>query len=421
MIDPRALEESLNQLDSVLRVEELYLLQRVAQKINSILDLGVLLDQIVTDVAETFGYTRLAILLKDEDTDELVIAAGWTGELCLKGTRYKIGKEDGMSGHAAATGQTVYAADVKRVPYYIEGESDTRSELDIPLKVRGDLIGIFNIQQTCVSGFTPERIRLLEALAGHVSSAIANARLYQHERDERDRMSKELDEARAIQSALFPGSCPSIEGFDITGMCIPCREVGGDWYDYIPLKDGRLGIVLGDVSGKGMGAAFLMSSARSVLRMQTLRGLSPGKILAEVNNILISDFPSSRFVTLIYAIADPATRTVTFANAGHVYPLFVNTNGAGFLQTESGLPLGIMPSEYSECTIDLPRGSRLFLYTDGITEAANMAGDEYGDERILKHVQDPTSSVSTLYSDVARFSAGAPVADDVTVVMVAAK
>jgi len=161
MIDPRALEESLNQLDSVLRVEELYLLQRVAQKINSILDLGVLLDQIVTDVAETFGYTRLAILLKDEDTDELVIAAGWTGELCLKGTRYKIGKEDGMSGHAAATGQTVYAADVKRVPYYIEGESDTRSELDIPLKVRGDLIGIFNIQQTCVSGFTPERIRLL--------------------------------------------------------------------------------------------------------------------------------------------------------------------------------------------------------------------------------------------------------------------
>jgi sigma-B regulation protein RsbU (phosphoserine phosphatase) len=234
-------------------------------------------------------------------------------------------------------------------------------------------------------------------------------------------MSKELDEARAIQSALFPGSCPSIEGFDITGMCIPCREVGGDWYDYIPLKDGRLGIVLGDVSGKGMGAAFLMSSARSVLRMQTLRGLSPGKILAEVNNILISDFPSSRFVTLIYAIADPATRTVTFANAGHVYPLFVNTNGAGFLQTESGLPLGIMPSEYSECTIDLPRGSRLFLYTDGITEAANMAGDEYGDERILKHVQDPTSSVSTLYSDVARFSAGAPVADDVTVVMVAAK
>lgn len=421
MIDPRALEESLNQLDSLLRVEELYLLQRVAQKINSILDLDVLLDQIVSDVAETFGYTRLAILLNDEDSGELVIAAGWTGELCLKGTRYKIGREDGISGHAAATGETVYAADVHKVPYYIAGEPDTRSELDIPLKIRGDLIGIFNIQQTCVNGFTPERIRLLEALAGHVSTAIANARLYQRERDERDRMSKELEEARAIQSALFPGSFPAIEGFEITGMCIPCREVGGDWYDYIPLNDGRLGIVLGDVSGKGMGAAFLMSSARSVLRMQALRGLSPGEVLSEVNQILISDFPSARFVTLIYAVADPKTRTVTFANAGHVYPLFVNKNGAGFLQTDSGLPLGIMPSEYSECTIDLPPESRLFLYTDGITEAANIAGDEYGDERILKHVQDLSSTVSTLYSDVAKFSAGTPVADDVTVVMVAAK
>jgi phosphoserine phosphatase RsbU/P len=141
-----------------------------------------------------------------------------------------------------------------------------------------------------------------------------------------------------------------------------------------------------------MGAAFLMSSARSILRMQAVRGLPPGEVLSEVNKILITDFPSARFVTLIYAVADPTRRTVTFANAGHVYPLFVNKNGAGFLQTDSGLPLGMMPSEYSECTIDLPPGSRLFLYTDGITEASNIAGDEYGDERILKHVQDASRS-----------------------------
>jgi len=418
MINPAYLSEAFNDLDHVLRIEELYLLQRVAQKINSILDLDALLAQIVEDVAGTFGYTRLAVLLKDENTDELVIAAGWTGELCLKGTRYKIGENDGMSGHAAATGETFYSADVKKVPFYIAGEEDTRSEIDIPLKIRGDLIGIFNIQQTCVNGFTPERIRLLEALAGHVATAIANARLYQRERDERDRMSKELDEARAIQSGLFPGDCPNVEGFEITGICVPCREVGGDWFDYIRLDGGRLGIVLGDVSGKGMGAAFLMSSARSVLRMQALRGLSPGQVLSEVNKILITDFPSARFVTLIYAVIDPAERKLTFANAGHVYPLIASSDEAKFLETESGLPLGIMESEYSECEIDMRAGNRLFLYTDGITEALNPSGDEYGDARILAHAGKPDASVSTLYSDVARFSAGAAVADDITVVMV---
>src|SRR5258708_136967 len=138
MINPAALSESFNDLDHVLRIEELYLLQRVAQKINSILDLDALLDQIVADVAETFGYTRLAVLLTDEASDELVIAAGWTGELCLKGTRFKIGEKDGMSGHAAATGETFYSADVKKVPFYISGAEDTRSQLDNPLKIPGD-------------------------------------------------------------------------------------------------------------------------------------------------------------------------------------------------------------------------------------------------------------------------------------------
>lgn len=397
------------------------MLQRVAQKINSILDLDVLLDQVVSDVAETFGYNRLAILLKDETAGELVIAAGWAGELCLKGTRYKIGEKDGMSGHAAATGETFYAADVTKVPFYIEGEDDTRSELDVPLKVRGDLIGIFNIQQTFVDGFAPERIRLLEALAGHVATAIENARLYQRERDERDRMSKELDEARNIQSGLFPENDPFVNGFEISGICIPCREVGGDWFDYIPLGGGRLGIVLGDVSGKGTAAAFLMSSARSVLRMHAQRYLSPGKVLAEVNKVLISDFPSARFVTLIYALVDPVSSTITFANAGHVYPLLVDADGPRFIETDSGMPLGLMECEYSERRIKMDKGSKLFLYTDGITEAVNAAEEEYGDERIRVHVSEESSSVLSLLGDVAKFTAGVAATDDVTVVTLAAK
>ncbi len=420
MINPFSAAESFSELDKVLRIEELFLLQRVAQNINSILDLDTLLDQIVGDVASTFGYNRLAVLLKDDDTGELVIVAGWTGELCLKGARFKIGEGHGIGAHAAAIGETFYAPDVRKIPFYVAGEEDTRSEIDIPLKMRGELIGVFNVQHTEMNAFSPERIRFLEALAGHVATAIANARMFQRERIEKDRMAKELEEARAIQSGLFPVSAPAAPGFDITGVCKPCREVGGDWYDYIPLGAGRLAVVLADVSGKGMGAALLMSSTRSVLRLHAARGLSPKEVLFELNRFLVTDFPASKFVTLIYAVLDPAEQKVTFANAGHLPPLFVDSSGGRFLQAHAGLPLGIMECEFSEHEIEMPPGSHVFLYTDGVTEAINSSLEEYGASRILEHVATQTATVRTLLNDVHRFMSGKPASDDVTVVRIAA-
>ena len=420
MINPLSAAQSFSDLDQVLRIEELFLLQRVAQKINSILDLETLLDQIVGDVANTFGYNRLAVLLKDDETNELVIAAGWTGELCLKGTRFKIGEGVGMGAHAAATGETFYAPDVKKVPFYVVGEEDTRSEIDIPLKIRGELIGIFNVQHIEINAFSPERIRLLEALAGHVATAIANARMFQRERLEKDRMARELEEAQAIQSGLFPLKPPETPGLEITGVCLPCREVGGDWYDYIPLGDGNLAVVLADVSGKGMGAALLMSSTRSVLRLHAARDLSPKEILSEVNKFLVLDFPASKFVTMIFAVVNPAERKITFASAGHLPPLFADASGARFLKADAGLPLGLMECEFSEHEIEMPPGSRIFLYSDGVTEAINSDLEEYGADRILDHVANQTATVASLLGDMDKFTSGQPKSDDVTVVMIAA-
>ena len=419
-IDPARAAQAFKDLDKILRIEELFLLQRVAQKINSILDLETLLDQIVSDVASTFGYNRLAVLLKDNETGELVIAAGWAGDLCLKGTRFKTGLGAGMSAHAAASGETFYAPDVRKIPFYVVGEEDTRSEIDIPLKTRGELIGIFNVQHVETNAFSPDRIRLLEALAGHVATAIANARMFQRERFEKERMAKELEEARAVQSGLFPANAPDVRGFDVTGVCIPCREVGGDWYDYIRLGDGRLAVVLADVSGKGMGAALLMSSTRSVLRLHAARGLSPKQILSEVNRFLVEDFPASKFVTLVYAVVDPAKRKITFSSAGHTPPVLIDSSGARFLEADAGLPLGIMDCEFSDHEIEMPAGSRVFLYSDGVTEAVNSALEEYGPDRILKHVTKHTATVQSLLSDVDAFISGYPESDDVTVVMVAA-
>jgi sigma-B regulation protein RsbU (phosphoserine phosphatase) len=400
-------------------IEELFLLQRVAQRINSNLDIDALLEDIVSDVAQTFGCSRSAVLLKDDKTNELVIAAvrGWTINYHMKGDRFKIG-EFGMVGHVGATGETYYAPDVTMDPYYQVSEDSTRSEVDIPLKSHGQLIGVFNAQHNERDAFPPSRIQLLEALAGHIATAIENARLFQRERVEKERMKKELSEAQRIQLSLFPSQSPTIPRFAVNGLCVPCQEVGGDWYDYIPLQDGRLAVVLADVSGKGMGAALLMSSTRTVLRLVAETGLPPGKVLSRVNSILLKDFPTARFVTMVYCLLDPKRGTIVFANAGHLHPLFVDSSGPHFLETDAGLPLGIREGSFSERTVEMTAGSRLVFYSDGVTEAMNSSLQQYGETRLRDHVIKPSATVQTLMNSVRSFTAGQPASDDVTVVMV---
>ncbi len=400
-------------------IEELFLLQRVAQRINSILDLDVLLEEVVSDVARTFGYSRSAILLLDRKTRELEIAEarGWNADFHSKGDRFKIG-EYGMTGHVAETGETYYAPDVSVDPYYEISDESTRSELDIPLKVRDHLIGVFNFQHQDLDAFSPERIELLETLAGHVAIAIENAQLFQRERMEKERMARDLDEARRMQTSLFPVRSPRLPGFRIEGMCLPCHEVGGDWFDYIPLKDGRLAIVVADVAGKGMGGALLMTSARSIIRIFAERGMSPGEVLKEANRVLVKDYPMTRFVTMIYGVIDPSKNSFTYASAGHLPPLFMDGNSARFLKMKSGLPLGFQDDNYPEQTVPLEHGERLLLFSDGVNEAMNAAYEEYEMSRLQNHMADPDSSLQTLLDDIHAFTGDSPASDDITLVLV---
>jgi sigma-B regulation protein RsbU (phosphoserine phosphatase) len=403
-------------------IQELFLLQRVAQRINSTLDLETLLEDIVNDVAETFGCSRSAVLLKDDETSELVIAAvrGWTANYHRKGDRFKCG-EEGMVGHVGVTGETYYAPDVTVDPYYTVSEKLTRSEVDIPLKTHGRLIGVFNAQHNEYNAFPPSRIQLLEALAGHIATAIENAKLFRRERLEKKRMQEELHEANRIQLGLFPGESAVVAGFTMSGVCLPCREVGGDWYDYIPLHDGRLAVVLADVAGKGLGAALLMSSTRTVLRLVAEAGLPPADVLTRVNTILLKDFPAAKFVTMVYALIDPRRRSIAFANAGHPPPFLVAARGPHLLETDVGLPLGIMECSFSERTVAMASGDRLVLYSDGVTEAMNSSLQQYGESRLRDHLSKPTATVQSLLDDVRSFTAEHPATDDVTVVMIRAE
>jgi phosphoserine phosphatase RsbU/P len=412
-----AVRPVLPQLD--WQIESLQKLQKAAQKINSILDLEPLIDNIVNEVSHSFGLLETSVYLHDEPNGEMVMGGVRGCTLHAKGFRLKIGK-DGMVGYVASTGQMRYAPDVRKDPYYVACEPSTHSEVAIPLQVGERLVGVFTASHPELDAFPRQQLRLLQALCDQIAVAIHNARRFQSERDQREAMSREAEEARAIQQALLPKSSPYIPGFAISGYSVPARAIGGDWYDFIPFPDGRWGIVLADVSGKGTAAALLMSATRGMLRSLAEACRSPAEVLAKLNSLLVADFPAGRFVTLVYAVLESSTRKLTFANAGHLPPLLVDRNGADFLQTERGLPLGLSCGDYSERTVDLAPGSRFVFYSDGISEALNANEEEYGADRLAQHVLSPNASALSVLEDVRTFANGTALQDDASVVFMSA-
>ena len=401
------------------QVEDLLKLQKAAQRITSILDLDCLIDEIVNHVAHSFGCTEANIFLHDEEHAEMVLAAVCGCTCSQKGLRLKIGKE-GMVGYVAATSQMRYASDVRKDEYYMACQDSILSEVAIPLLVDGHLVGVFTASHPELDAFPPEQLRLLQALCSHVAVAVHNARRFTQELQERKKMSHEAQEARAIQQALLPKSSPYIPGFSVSGLSISAGAVGGDWYDFIELENGRWGLVLADVSGKGMAAALLMSATRAMLRSLAEAQCSPSEVLSKLNRLLVQDFPLGKFVTLVYAVLDPRSRTLTFANAGHLRPLLVNENGASFLDTKQGLPLGITCGEFSETQVHLPKGSRLLFYSDGITEATDLDDQEYGAARLQQHAASADASPESIVEDVRSFANGEGLGDDATVIFVKA-
>jgi phosphoserine phosphatase RsbU/P len=398
-------------------LEDLQRVQKAAQKITSILDLDQLIDSVVNEVAGSFGCLEASIFLHDEQRAELVMAGVCGCTAHTKGHRKKIGRE-GMVGHAAAIKRMHYAPDVRLDPYYIKCEESTLSEVAIPLLVNDRLVGVFSTAHPELDAFSRHRLRILEALCDHVAVAIDNARRLQSERAERAVLDRDAQEARVIQQALLPKSSPFIPGFAISGHSVPALAVGGDWYDFIPFPDGRWGIVLADVSGKGTAAALLMSATRGVLRSLAEACCGPGDVLTKLNQLLVNDFPAGKFVTMVYAVLDPSKRTVTFANAGHLRPLFIDSKGEHFLDTERGLPLGLGNGDYSETTLTLSEGSKLIFYSDGITEAVNVNENEYGLGRLAKRAAMTDASPLSIIDDVRAFANGFGVRDDASVVFV---
>lgn len=398
-------------------VEDLQRVQKTAQRITSILDLDQLIDSVLDEVIHSFGCVESSVYVHDDQRKEMILAGVHGCSARSKGHRVKIGLE-GMVGHVASTGRMHYAPDVRLDSYYIACRHATLSEVAIPLRVGERLVGVFTASHPELDAFPKHQLRLLQALCDHVAIAVDNAQRFQRERAERAALDHDAQEARAIQQALLPKSSPYVPGFVISGRSEPARAVGGDWYDFIAFPDRRWGIVLADVSGKGTAAALLMSATRGIFRSLAEACCTPGEVLSRLNKLLVDDFPAGKFVTMVYAVLDPSTRAVTFANAGHLQPLFIDQSGQKFLETERGLPLGLSCSDYSETEVLLTAGSRLVFYSDGITEAVNENEEEYGLCRLAEHASSDGASAVSIVDKVRSFANGSGVRDDASVVFV---
>jgi phosphoserine phosphatase RsbU/P len=398
-------------------MEDLLRLQKASQRISSLLDLDQLIDRIVNEIACSFGLVEANVYLYEPAREELVLACVHGCTLYEKGHCLKLGKE-GLVGYVASTGQMRYAPDVREDPYYLPCEESTLSEVAIPLLVEEQLVGVFTASHPELNAFRPQQLKILQTLCSQIAVAVQNARLFQQVQQERKEMTRDALEARTIQQALLPRSSPYIPGFAVSGLCVPVGAVGGDWYDFIPMKDGCWGLVLADVSGKGTAAALLMAATRGVLRSLAEASCTPSEVLEKLNRLLVEDLPPARFVTMVFAVLDPAERTLTFASAGHLQPLLIHGQESRFLHTDAGMPLGLALGEYSESEIRLEPGCRVAFYSDGITEAANPDGEEYGELRLKEHLLQPGTCGESLLADVRSFVNGFGLRDDATVITV---
>jgi len=301
-----------------------------------------------------------------------------------------------------------------------------QSVMAVPLQTNDRVIGLINVDsRSFARPFTPDDLDLLTVLANVAAIRIENERLAVVEL-QKQIITRELEQAADIQRRLLPREAPVVPGYELAGHNLPCQTVGGDYFDFFPYADGRIGLALGDVSGKGMQAAILMSTVKG--GMQVLFGETPddvAKLMSRLDRTVAANFPRNRFVTLFYGILDPATGELTYCNAGHNPPFLVRADNSIERLTSCGTILGIFPEmAYEVKQSRLMPGDVLTLFSDGVTEECSPSGEEFGEERLLRLLIESgragaANLVEGIRKSVLAWAAGAAAADDVTVVVAA--
>jgi len=299
-----------------------------------------------------------------------------------------------------------------------------RSMMAAPLQSGDRVIGLIYVDNGVIlRPFSQDDLDLLTVMANVAAIRIENARLAEVEQSEK-LMEADLAQASEIQRSLLPTEPPAYDGWELAGLNLPCRTVGGDYFDFIPYQDGRLAVVVGDVSGKGLPAAILMSSLQAKVQMLRESNPSPGKAVSTLNRSLTERCPLGKFITFFYALLDPASGTLEYSNAGHNYPLILRTNGTVETLKGNGLVMGLFSAVHYEVKkTKLEAGDMLVLYSDGVTEAVNSADIEFGEKGLAEFLAARKSVrcediVNQLVEHMRKWRGTSSFADDFTVVLV---
>ncbi|MEW5984955.1 MAG: GAF domain-containing SpoIIE family protein phosphatase [Acidobacteriota bacterium] len=403
-------------------------LAEIGQEFASILDLDVLLKRIAHHIKRVIDYRTFGILLVDdrEGVVEMRHAVRYDERALHK--RVKLG--EGLVGYAALHKVPVLVPDVSKEPRYINILDDCRSELVIPLLVQDKCVGVFDLESPELNAFTKAHIELLSPLAASAAIAIENARLYDEIRVNEERLEKELRFAQRVQKALLPTALPKrVKHVDAAWRFEPARELGGDLFDFLVLGPHTLTVAVGDVSGKGVPAALYSTFAAELLRSRTYRRRfmqeqsSPAGVLASMNQIMHERRLEEYYCTLAYANFDLKRHIMTLANSGLPYPIQCTEEGCAQIELP-GVPLGSLPGiTYDEISLDLDVDDIFVFATDGIFEAMNEEGSEFGADRLMAVVrnyrgQPAKALVDAIVAAVETFRGGADQNDDMTVVAI---
>ena len=296
-------------------------------------------------------------------------------------------------------------------------------KLVVPLVTQGELIGLLNLgPRLSEQEYSGDDRKLLSDLAAQAAPALRMGQLVREQQVEaasRERIHQELKVAQLIQQQFLPKNLPELSGWQVAAFYRPAREVGGDFYDFIELEDGRVGILVGDVTDKGVPAALVMASTRSIIRSDASRLASPGQVLERANELLVPDIPAQMFVTCLYGVLDPATGKFQFANAGHNLPYASDGENVRELNAR-GMPLGLLPGmKYDEVEAVLAPGESILLHSDGIAEAHNSDREMFGFPRLLEIARTSRSGnklIDDVMSELDSFTGGGEQEDDITLV-----
>ena len=397
-----SLQRYSNQEDEQLPInviehsEILSLLYDISRELTSILDLEQLLRSIGTRVKLLVNYDVFAVMLVNNDMQRLEHAFTLRYDERIEVSRtLRFG--EGLCGTAVLERRPIRVDRVENDPRYIQCLQDlgVQSELVIPLIMQDRVLGVLDLESLRPGAFTERHEHMLTTLASTVAIALENARLYDHMQRAEQRRKEDLDRAREMQQLLLPEKMPEVPRFDVAVKYFPARELGGDFYDFLPYGEDRLLIAVGDVAGKGSAAALLASLGIGLLREHAVhQACPPAAMLADLNGHLLIPGASGRFITLVLAVYDTSTAELTLANAGFTLPLLIRNREIQPVDV-TGLPLGLFPNaSYIGVTLQLQPGDILAFCSDGVCDQTNADQDEFGSERLFAQLSRACDSTS---------------------------